>query len=286
MKRIATVAVVLVGGAFLLVLLAGPGPQAAAQPAAAQPAEKVEAKVEVLVGGLAIARPMKEARFGGSMAFGVQPGTRVSLFVSMPGRYILDVDRGGSTLTKFADDKGTVLGKPGKAGEFDSWMGMSAPVAEDKQSCSPEIRSEKLPAAGATRLEIDASLAILCGADAKTASVEVALAKDTAVKLGSIDAKVGGVEAGDFGDMKLHVTFSSSQKFSAIRKLTFVGADGKEIKSEESGSGWEGGGDGPTTYSVTYGLAEKLDKATVKVDYWGKVETVTVPVKLNVGLGL
>jgi len=272
--------VALLGVTMLSALLLRQGPEAVAQPAG-----KAKAKAEVRVGGLSVARPVKGDKFGRSMASGLQAGTNVSLRVSIPGRQIIELDRAASTLTKFTDDKGTVLAKPGKGGGFKSWLSPFTHIAEDGQSCAPDIRSKKLPAAGATRLAVDATLVFVCGQDPKTAKCEAALTKGAAVKLGPIDAKVSKVGKPQFGRMKVDVTFTSTRSFDAIRKLTFLGGDGKEIKSRRASSGRSTLGD-VSTYSLSYGLASKVDKVIVKVDYWGSVETVTVAVKLNFGLGL
>lgn len=275
MNRIATVGMVL-----LLVLLSGLGPEAAAQTAG-----KKKAKAAVSIGGLSIARPVKGDKFGRSMAFGLQAGTNVSLRVSIPGLQIIELDRDVSMLRKFTDDKGTVLAKPGKGGGFKSWLGPFAHIAEDGHSCAPSIRSAKLPVAGAARLTVDATLALVCGESPKTSKCEVALKQGAAVKLGPIDAKVSEIGKPQFGQMKAEVTFTSSRSFEAIRKLVFLDSGGKEIKSRRAGGGRTTIA-GASTYSLSYGLARKVDKVTIKVDYWGGIEKVSVPVKLNFGLGL
>ena len=39
------------------------------------------------------------------------------------------------------------------------------------------------------------------------------------------------------------------------------------------------------THQLNYGLSAKVDKATVKVTYFEKIETVNVPVDVKTGLG-
>ena len=43
---------------------------------------------------------------------------------------------------------------------------------------------------------------------------------------------------------------------------------------------------GNTTHSTTYSLKKRIDKATVRITYFEKTESVTVPVDLAVGVGL
>ena len=240
---------------------------------------------KVSIAGFSVARPRPDDKFNRAMAFGMQAGTRVSVHVALPGREIIDLDDDASTLAEFTDDKGTVLAKPGSGGGFRSWLGHFAHVAEDRQSLTPDIHTRELPAKGATRLTLDATLAVVCGADPKTATVQAALSQGMAVKLGSVPTTISDVKVLTHGDRKLLVTFRSSQSFDPIRRLVFVGPDGKEHVAEPAGS-TESSAGSRSVHTQSYGLAKKLDKATIKVDYFGAVETVKVPVKLNVTMGL
>jgi hypothetical protein len=245
---------------------------------------KTESTPSVIVGKLSLARAIKDAKFQRSR-FGIKTYTTVSLYVSMPGKTIIKLDRDACMLTEFTDDKGTVLAKPGNGKGFQSWLGSFPHIAKDGHSCTPSVHSEKLPAAGASALILDARLAFICGEAPKTAQCDVSLTKGTPVKLGMVATKIKKVGKPSYGKMKLSVTFTSSQSFDTIRKLVFLDSAGKEIKSRGSGNGSSTFGS-KKTYSRTYDLAKKVDKVTIKIDYWGKIETVTVPVKLNVQMGL
>jgi hypothetical protein len=281
MKRMGMISVsVLVAGVLVMGVLASHE-----SVANAHAATKTKSGPSVIVGGFSIARASKDDKFGRSMAPGVQFGTNVSLYVSMPEKTIIKLDRNACMLTKFTDDKGTVLAKPGSAKGFKSWLNSFPRIADDGHSCVPWVRSEKLPAAGASALILDARLAFICGEAPKTAQCDVSLTKGTPVKLGMVATKIKKVGKPSYGKMKLSVTFTSSQSFDTIRKLVFLDSAGKEIKSRGSGNGSSTFGS-KKTYSRTYDLAKEVDKVTLKIDYWGKIETVTVPVKFNVQMGL
>jgi hypothetical protein len=282
MKRIKMISVaVLVAAVMVMGVLARHGSEANAQAA-----PKTESKPSVIVGGLSIARAKKDDKFNRSMAFQIKAGTNVSLYVSMPGKTIIQLDRDASMLTKFTDDKGTVLAKPGSGKSFGSWLGTFPHIADDAHSCAPSVRSKKLPAAGASALTIDATLAFICGDAPKTAQCDVSLTEGTAVKLGMVAANIIKVGKSTRGKMKFNVTFTSSQSFDSIRKLVFLDSAGKEIKSRYAGGGKHSAFGSTSTYSKRYELEKKVDKVTIKIDYWRKIESVTVPLKLNVGLGL
>jgi hypothetical protein len=281
MKRIEMISVsVLVAGVLVMGVLTSHG-SAADAPAVT----KTESKPSVIVGGFSIARAREGDKYNRSMAFGIQSGTNVSLYVSMPGKTIIELDKEASKLTKFTDDKGTVLAKPGSGKSYESWLGTRPPIGNDGHSCAPSVRSKKLPAAGSSALILDARLAFICGDQPETAQWDVSLTKGTPVKLGTVAAKISKIEEPTYGKMKLNVTFTSSQSFRTIHKLVFLDSAGKEIKSRGTGNGSSTFGS-KKTYTRTYGLAKKVDKVTIKIDYWGKIETVTVPVKVNVQMGL
>ena len=281
MKRMKMISVsVLVAAVLVMGVLASHG-----SAADAPVATKTESKPSVIVAGLSIARAKKDDKFNRSMAFGMQAGTNVSLYVSMPGKTIIELDEDACQLTKFTDDKGTVLAEPGSAKGFDSWLGSFAHIADDGHSCTPSISSKKLPAAGASALVIDATLVFICGDQPELAQCDVALTQGTPVKLGTVAAKITEVGKPKYGNMKCSVTFTSSQSFDTIHKLVFLDSAGKEIKSRNTSNSCSSFGSA-STYTRTYGLAKKVDKVTAKINYWGKIETVTVPVKLNVQMGL
>jgi hypothetical protein len=280
MKRMKMISVsVLVAGVLVMGVLASHGSAADA------PAEtKTESTPSVIVGKLSLARAIKDAKFQRSR-FGIKTYTTVSLYVSIPGKTIIRLDRDASMLTEFTDDKGTVLANPGSGKSYKSWLGTRPPIGDDGHSCAPGVRSKKLPAAGASALILEATLAFLCGDHPEAAQWDdISLAKGTPVKLGMVAAKITRVSKPTYGKMKLNVTFTSSQSFDTIRKLVFLDSAGKEIKSHRTGSGSSIGS--TSTYSRTYGLAKEVDTVTLKIDYWGKTETVAVPVKLNVQMGL
>jgi hypothetical protein len=280
MKRIEMISVsVLVAAVLVMGVLAGHG-SAADAPAAT----KTESKPSVILAGFSIARPIKDDKYNRSMAYGIKPGTNVSLYVSIPGKTIIELDKEASKLTKFTDDKGTVLAKPGD-GKSQSWLSPFSHIAKDGHSCAPSVRSKKLPASGASALIIDATLAFICGVQPELAQCDdVSLTKGTPVKLGMVAAKIKKISKPTYGKMKLNVTFTSSQSFDTIHKLVFLDPAGKKIKSRKTSSSTTFGS--PNTYTRTYQLEKEIDKVTIKIDYWGKTETVTVPVLLNVQMGL
>ena len=256
---------------------------AAAAPKAKGAAPAAGAKVEVA--GLSVARPMPGDKFGRSMARGIDSGTTVALRIVQPAKTMVRVDEDASKLEAFADDQGTDLSKT--ASRFGPrWLSWGS-FSEDGHTYRFSIvNSKKVPAAGTKHVHVKARIAVECGSDVKTAEAkDVALKKGTALTVGPLKMTVGDVKDGGF-QSKMTVELSSKQPFTAVRKVTFLGPDGKVIKHRGAGSGsWSVFGKAKT-YTVSYGLAEKVDTVTVRFEYYGKVEKITVPIDVKVGLGL
>jgi hypothetical protein len=213
------------------------------------------------------------------------------LYIKAPGKTLLKTDQPAKVITKLADDKGTDLTKsatisPGITGHpsnVQRLMSTNLQVTDDGQAAALTIQSGVLPAAGATKITVQGTLAMTCGLHSATDMQKgVALAKDTALNLAGHPAKVAMVE--NQGG-HLSVEFSSSQPLSTIKSLRFLGADGHEIKATRAGSGYSGF-TGSETYTVDYSLAEKVDQADIECTYWDKTENITIPINVEAGIGL
>ena len=148
-----------------------------------------------------------------------------------------------------------------------------------------ELRSDAVPAKGAGKITLKAKLAIKCGSGEKTHTEKVALKAGTQIKFPPAPMKVNSVKGESWGSMKMTFTITSDKPTESIKKIVFLGADGKEIKHSQLGRGRSGFG-GKMTYETSYGLAKKVDSITLKITYYTKVESVAVPVDLSLGVGL
>ncbi len=241
-------------------------------------------KVEAERVGISVVKPDPKNKYGGAAVFAMSPGVKVHFRIARKDLYIISLDKDASKLTAFTDDKGTVLGTPGKSKFMDGWLGQSR-VSEDGHSLGFEISSKKMPASQASRLRIKANIVISVGADEKTATSKATLKNGQTVKLGALQVKISKVGKPDWGDAKLAVEFTSTKSFDAIKELSFIGPDGKEIESTQSSSS-SGGFAGRMTYTRTYNLDKKVSQVTLKTTYFGDLRKVSVPVDVNAGVGL
>jgi hypothetical protein len=213
-------------------------------------------------------------------------GTTVHLFVTDPTRNVLGLAEDGSDV-KITDDKGTDLSKEE---EKKGVIRFSSPnVTDRKDEGNPglvvELRQPNRPAKGATKLRAKGTIAVQC-ADGETIVEQknVALKAKTKIKAGDLEFAIDEVQDQSFGDIQFVVQFSSKQSFDAIKDIEFLDADGKPIKQQGMGSG-KFGFAGSYSYSKSIGLTKKVDKATLKIKMHKTIETVKVPIDLEVGLG-
>jgi hypothetical protein len=194
------------------------------------------------------------------------------------------MDKDASKLEAFADDKGTDLSKAG-GGWGASWL-LWERISDDGRTCTFTVANrKKTPAAGAKTLHVKAKIVLQCGSDVKTAEAKnVALKKGAAVAAGPFRMSIQEIRDGGF-QSKMTVEFQSKRPFDSIRKLTFLDAAGKEIKSQKAGGGHFSFGK-DRTYTRSFGLAKKVDAVTMRFEYYGKTETIAVPVDVKVGVGL
>jgi hypothetical protein len=250
-----------------------------------------EAKVEVV--GLSVAKVDpngRNDRFAISAAPGLLAGTRVHIRIMAPGKNLISLDQSACALESFTDDKGTVLGKPGSTDRFGaSWMWGFSSFSDDRQSCAVQIQSKECPAAGATAVKIKARIAILYGSQEKTAEQkDVALKAGTKVTAGPVPMAIESVSARSGTEPKTQVSLkgeAAEADLAKIKAVTFYGADGKEIPSESAGRMTMGGGN-KVSFQHGYELAGSPKQATVKITWFEKVETLTVPVDVTASVGL
>jgi hypothetical protein len=206
--------------------------------------------------------------------------------VDLPGRNVIGIDESASKLTEFGDDKGTDMLKadPAHPTFFSEASFTPRPRADSEpHSVTIDLARPQAPATGALKISLKADLVVLCSDSAKTAEHKDAAVKvGTKITAGPFSCTIAEIEASEVGDFKFQVTLRSSQSFKGnVKDLSFVDPDGKPLKSQLFSDG-----SGSKIFTRTYGLDRQVDKVTVKVVYFDKVESIHVPVELSAGVGL
>ena len=228
---------------------------------------------------------IKKAEPGRDERFAAQEGVTVKVFVPQPGRFIIGVDEKASKLSAFVDDRKTDLSKAKDPKAFkQDFLSPFSEVTTDGQGIKLDLRAPRPPSAGARGIQIKADVALRVGSDEKKQEVKDVSLAESKISLAGMNVTVKRSKDQAWGDYKMSVTINANRPQDCIRKLSFVGADGKEIKSgiiSRSSFSFGTGGN----WDVTYGLERVVDKATIRVEYFDKVEVVSVPLDMDLGVG-
>ena len=202
-------------------------------------------------------------------------GTGLTFVVTVPEKAILGVVENKSELLSFTDDqktdlKGNIAQRP--------WLRFYAGARTLSEHCQFGIEVSNAPAAGATKLFVKAKLAVQIGSGEKIGEAkDFELKKDAKTQVGTFNI----TKPASMPDNVVEVSFN---EFS-YKKVAFFDTDGNEIKCRNSGTG-----SGPPSeayrHKIYLMLERKVEKVTVRLTYYEKVEILIVPLDQEVGLGL
>ncbi|MHC5053423.1 MAG: hypothetical protein ACYTKD_01760 [Planctomycetota bacterium] len=242
-------------------------------------------------------------------AFGKQPntlrpfnsntGTTVALLVTLPSGGIVEFDRRASKLAGMTDDAGSDLLKEkaapkrgrgrmvfGGMGHSQSGFGMFPKVSEDGKACLVETKGPGLPCKGAKGVNVAGTMVLKVSAAKKTARQSgLALRKGAKITAGPVPFTISEVGKPQWGAEPLEVTLHAERDISAIAKVRFLDAAGKEIETEDGGTS-RMGMMGKVSVEKAFRLARKVDRATIEITYWDDMKTLEVPFDLKVSMGL
>jgi hypothetical protein len=230
----------------------------------------------------------------------VREGTTLTFLVEDPDRLIESVESKDCRITNFRDDKDTNLLEDQAAHEGDrdgvptppalqpSDSAFEAEVDPGGRHATVSIHSPHLPASSATKIVLEANLVLKYSRGEKTVeqkNVNLKLDKITAgtnpliiatqSDAGVMFGRQGGMQAGT------QVILYHQGPLLGVKKIAFIGPDGNEIQSRISGSGSSG-----SLHQTYYQLTGKVETCTIRVVVPDVVETATVAISVNTGVGI
>jgi len=222
--------------------------------------------------------------------FDATPGATVALVLHAANGGLVKLDKFGSTLTVFADDKGQDLTRraANTPGEQAGVVGLhlNAEVTPDGKYCALEAYAPALPTAGSTQIKLEGTLSVLVGGkkDEKEFK-EIPLRDGSKFKLGELELTIDDTGKPDDSLEPFGLTVRCFGAMDSIAGIRFFKADGTELMARRSGTSTTAAL-GSLTEKWFYRFAERSDVATVKVSTWADLQKVKVPFKLGVGLGV
>ena len=246
------------------ILLHGQAKRPAAPAAAAMP--------QVVVGGIQVAKVAVAGDDYSAKPFNSENGTKIVLWIKMPaGQGLIEIDDDASVLQHFGDDKGTDLG-----GKLDSFPD----EFKDGSGGTLDISSSGMPAAGATKLVAEGTLALSVSAGSKPTKVaNVRLEDGRTFKLGQTTITLAEVSA-DGEDLKFSLKLPR-QVMAGIKGVTFFDAKNQPLDGHRTSSGYFN-----DDAEMGFSVKTELKTVTLEFDIWQGLRVIKVPFKVSAGVGL
>ena len=230
-------------------------------------------------------------RFGSPSA--PQEGTTLGLSIEEPQQWILSLETKACKITKFRDDRDTDLA-PAKGAVDGGNLPFNAQNGPENCTLSGEIdpaghratvtvHSPQFPAGGANRLWLDADLVMRYGYGEKTIEQKNVNLKIDTITVGPSPLVVMTQEPidgmGQDNGTQV-ILFHQGPIQRDIKNVAFIGPDGTEIQTRGSGSGRSG-----SVFQAHYFLTRKVQTCTVRLTLPERIETVTLSVSIDTGVG-
>lgn len=236
---------------------------------------------------------------------GIKPGTNenVAFWLANAGTAVdlrITLDRnaarfleGSSRIVRFADDRGGDLTKPRDDEPINTFFPDNKPIVVKPGPRLDEaeviLRVPGVPKPGATRIKVHADLVILAGSDERTAEARDLEPKPgTSATIGPVKLKFRepkGLPAPPRGFPRPGNTPAPTIAFDyepvekAVRSLVLLGPDGRAAATVDGGS-FNGTRGGSVWFTIP--AAETVH---LKVIYYEKASEITVPVRVETGVG-
>ncbi len=206
--------------------------------------------------------------------------TQIRAVLHLPGKSMVGIDVGESTITSIADDQGTDLLAADRNGAT-PLIAKDAQISMGGRLCGVAFSTAKTPAAGATRVRVKGTLVVLVGKGEKRFERD-----NVALRLG-LELPAGTLKFTGTGSFSGTLTYTGKQP---VKDLTLFNEAGKEITLPQTAhlKGVPLGGKGKSEqhFRGHFPLPSGLSRANVRVTYFEAVEKVTVPIDLEIGVGL
>lgn len=271
--------------------------------------EKAHALPRISLLSLQVTRPLPPTPNGppamfrprpfGFQRFGMQElpleGTTLTFLVEEPERSMIGLDMKDCEIVRFRDDKNTDLTKteatappevadaPAMPGSEPGAFSFSGDLDDAGHRATITVHSPRFPASGANRLLLDARLVMRYGHGEKVVEQRNVDLKADKITVGPIPMLVmkQDLDVVGRGDRnRTQVSLHHVGPLREIRKIAFLGQDGQEIKSTQSGSGQSG-----NSFQEHYTLEQAVDTCTIRLTIPETIETVTTAVSIETGIG-
>lgn len=238
-----------------------------------------QAEVTFEPAGIQVVWKSMEKEFDGFKTYNSSEGVNLTLVAKAKDKKFIGFLKDGSKAS--FHDGGADLG--GKFGFFDK-------ISKDGTAMKIEVKSEKLPAAGAASVQVKGGIDVMMASKSETQTIDSReLKKGDKLELNeNFKFTVDSIGKPKWGDNPLEVTFKWKRKIPGkvdeLRAVRFYDGEGKLIESSRGGNSW-GGFAGSYSTTITYSLKKKSKVIKIEMDLWTDAEKVTVPLDMSLKLG-
>ncbi|MGM0451871.1 MAG: hypothetical protein ACQERN_01735 [Thermodesulfobacteriota bacterium] len=211
-------------------------------------------------------------------------GTALACVLVLSEGGIIGFDKNRCRVNEFVDNRGRKLMDP--VARIGSGIGSSHVISRDDKAVLFEIHGENLPGKKATAIRASGVVTVKTAKKQENAKVYGLVLKSGAeFEAGGVHFSISRVDAPEWADGNLNVTFRLNRHPSKIVSLEFKDDKDKPVRSSLISSGRSKIND-RVTYDRTYSLAEEIDKVNVDIVFWSDVKTRKLPFSVKAGLGL
>lgn len=231
---------------------------------------------------------------------GFHDGTTITLLVRSLDLAIVTVDEEASRVTTFVDEKKNDLLDPEYKGKY---VARRQDIGDGRKWVTINFRVPNTPATGCKTVTLKAEIVLKVGGGSVVEEHKnIPLSGKGKFKIGKTTVTVKKGEASRSGIENLFsgifnmekpedakdkkstpIILETNGSFDIIKKFTFLNDKGEEIESRWSGSSCSNMMEHHEEHYYT--LAEEVESVTIKTDAYEKLETLRIPVSVDVGVG-
>lgn len=212
------------------------------------------------------------------------PGVALALMVHSPARTIVSFDQDASRLDALQDEKGKDL-KAESPDSFQPSFGLPQ-ISKDGKTLLFQLWGNGVPSAGSIRIRARGTAVLQIGTGQETArQVNVPLKKGTKITAGPVQFTIKNVMQGSISPEGMDLWLSADQDTAAISDIQFQDAAGNVIETPDTGT-FRTRSMGHVSVTKQISFQKKVASATVVTKYWKALQTVRVPLKIDVGMSL
>lgn len=233
------------------------------------------------VSGLRLVAPVDPQDGSELRAFSYDAGTDIALTIRAANGGLIGFRTEESTFA-VRDDRGGDLATSDDPSRSSASFGSFPSLSPEGHAALIELDLPGLPSEGATRIDLDLTLAFEQAAGTTESKAKVKFTDNATFKLGAAKITVVSVVTNDWGT---EVNLRTSESLADLANVWFVDSEGNEQQCSIQSSSTYGGGE-DLVEERTLSFPYPVESGVLTGIFWKDRKTVVWPVKASVTLGM